>query len=70
LYPGGVNVALGDFDGDGDMEVVIAAGAGGGPRVKVWTIDNGVPSRQKAAHRREELWPGHAVPENKCSESV
>src|SRR5262249_10913174 len=43
-FPGGVNVAVGDFDLDGDMEVVTAAGAGGGPHVKVWTIDNGVPS--------------------------
>jgi hypothetical protein len=38
-FTGGVNVAVGNFDGSGADEIVVGAGAGGGPNVRVFRTD-------------------------------
>jgi hypothetical protein len=39
-FSGGINVAMGNFDGDQSPELVTGAGKGGGPHVKVFETDN------------------------------
>ena len=36
-FRGGVNVAVGDFDGDGDDEIVTGPGEGGGPQIRLFS---------------------------------
>lgn len=38
-FEGGINIALGDFDGDGSSDLVTAPRAGGGPHIRVF-LDN------------------------------
>ncbi len=39
-FRGGVNVALGDFNGDGDAEIAVAPRKSGGPQVRVFDYDS------------------------------
>ena len=40
-FRGGVNIALGDFNGDGKLEIATGAGEGGGPHVRIFDAQTG-----------------------------
>lgn len=42
-YTGGVRVALGDINGDGINELITGTGVGGGPHIKVFNLQGGLP---------------------------
>mgnify|MGYP002780303786 FL=1 len=57
---GGVNVAAGDVDGDGRAEVVSAPAAGFAPHVRVWRIEEGVPTEVGSFYAFESAFTGGA----------